>query len=152
MCIRDRVIGHGDTAELVMQVLALLAAGNAVVVADKTISTDMGKTLHEALQNALNTSDTDDSDVKLPYEILLTVINTELHAEDLDALNGYHVLSYSGAQSETSSLRKMLAKKDGEIIPLIISAGDICPMIREKTLCIDTTAAGGNASLLAETV
>jgi len=75
-----------------------------------------------------------------------------LHADDLESLTGYQVLSYSGDQSETSSLRKMLANKAGEIVPLITSASDICPMIRETTLCIDTTAAGGNASLLAETV
>jgi len=146
------VIGRGHTAELIMQILALLAAGNAVVVVDKYVSTDMGKALHKALQTTLNTRDTDDGDLDLPYEILLTVINTELHADDLKSLTGYQVLSYSGDQSETSSLRKMLANKAGEIVPLITSASDICPMIRETTLCIDTTAAGGNASLLAETV
>ena len=152
------VIGRGHTAELIMQVLALLAAGNAVVVIDKSVNTEIGKILHKALRAALMTdiendnSDASEASEEHAYEILLTTVDTELHADDLDRLTGYDVLCFSGEQGEVSSFRKMLAKKDGEIIPLIISAGDICPMIRETTLCIDTTAAGGNASLLAETI
>ncbi len=152
------VIGRGDVTELIMFILALLSAGNAVVVIDKSVNAGIGKTLHTALKAALktadksNNSDTNEASEEHAYKILLTTIDTELHAEDLDALTGYHVLCFSGRQDEIVSYRKMLAKKEGEIIPLIVSAGDICPMIRETTLCIDTTAAGGNASLLAETI
>ena len=47
-------------------------------------------------------------------------------------------------------IRQSLANRDGPLIPLAMDLFDVSPLISEKTLCIDTTAAGGNASLLAE--
>jgi RHH-type transcriptional regulator, proline utilization regulon repressor / proline dehydrogenase / delta 1-pyrroline-5-carboxylate dehydrogenase len=42
-----------------------------------------------------------------------------------------------------------LAQRDGPIIPLLSAWGDYWRFFHERTLTIDTTAAGGNASLLA---
>ena len=42
-----------------------------------------------------------------------------------------------------------LAERTGPIIPLITGLPDIGHVVHERHLCIDTTAAGGNASLLA---
>ncbi len=47
------------------------------------------------------------------------------------------------------SLRQLLASRDGPIIPISTVLYDISPLVDEKSLCIDTTAAGGNATLLA---
>ncbi len=47
------------------------------------------------------------------------------------------------------AIREALATRDGPLVPLAIDLFDVSPLISEKTLCIDTTAAGGNASLLA---
>ena len=45
--------------------------------------------------------------------------------------------------------RAALARRDGPILPLLVE-GDLAPLLwRERHLCIDTTAAGGNAALLA---
>jgi RHH-type proline utilization regulon transcriptional repressor/proline dehydrogenase/delta 1-pyrroline-5-carboxylate dehydrogenase len=54
--------------------------------------------------------------------------------------------------SETADLleaRKALALRDGALLPLIATnkMEELC--VLERHLCIDTTAAGGNASLLA---
>ena len=46
-------------------------------------------------------------------------------------------------------LRKILADRNGPIVSLATTLFDISPLVDEKSLCVDTTAAGGNASLLA---
>ncbi|HEV7276659.1 MAG TPA: bifunctional proline dehydrogenase/L-glutamate gamma-semialdehyde dehydrogenase PutA [Devosiaceae bacterium] len=46
--------------------------------------------------------------------------------------------------------RQALARRDGPIIPLIASPADATHLQIERHLCIDTTASGGNAELLAE--
>jgi len=45
--------------------------------------------------------------------------------------------------------RIFLSGRDGRIIPLLAEAGDAYGYSVERHICIDTTAAGGNASLLA---
>jgi hypothetical protein len=41
-----------------------------------------------------------------------------------------------------------LVQRDGPIIPLIVDSPDRAHIFHERHLCIDTTAAGGNAALL----
>ena len=55
----------------------------------------------------------------------------------------------AGASDWTRELRVALAKRDGAIVSL--ETQTIAPerYVVERHLCIDTTAAGGNASLLA---
>lgn len=54
-----------------------------------------------------------------------------------------------GDQETARALRQALAGRKGPILPLITEA-DPAPRCRlERHLCIDTTAAGGNAALLA---
>ncbi|MEJ6403497.1 bifunctional proline dehydrogenase/L-glutamate gamma-semialdehyde dehydrogenase PutA [Yoonia sp. 2307UL14-13] len=47
------------------------------------------------------------------------------------------------------SLEKALSERDGPIIPLITGQPDTAYALMERHVCIDTTAAGGNAALLA---
>jgi RHH-type transcriptional regulator, proline utilization regulon repressor / proline dehydrogenase / delta 1-pyrroline-5-carboxylate dehydrogenase len=54
-----------------------------------------------------------------------------------------------GDGSVRAPLATALAKRDGPIIPLLSSTGDFWRLFHERTLTVDTTAAGGNASLLA---
>jgi RHH-type proline utilization regulon transcriptional repressor/proline dehydrogenase/delta 1-pyrroline-5-carboxylate dehydrogenase len=44
---------------------------------------------------------------------------------------------------------KVLARRAGPIIPLITEEPDLSFVIHERHICVDTTAAGGNAKLLA---
>ncbi len=48
------------------------------------------------------------------------------------------------------ALRKALAARDGPIVPLITELSDPAAFFNERSICIDTTASGGNAALLAE--
>ena len=54
------------------------------------------------------------------------------------------------ATGDPAALRQVLSHRKGPIVPLL--SGTIAPAryCDERTICIDTTAAGGNASLLAE--
>lgn len=68
---------------------------------------------------------------------------------DLAKLSGIDLVAYWGETSDQCAYRQSLASREGRIIPL--STGhDLAARCRlERHICIDTTAAGGNASLLA---
>ncbi|MEO1194771.1 MAG: bifunctional proline dehydrogenase/L-glutamate gamma-semialdehyde dehydrogenase PutA [Pseudomonadota bacterium] len=48
------------------------------------------------------------------------------------------------------AIRRALAARDGPILPLVNEPISPAAYTKERTICIDTTAAGGNASLMAE--
>jgi RHH-type proline utilization regulon transcriptional repressor/proline dehydrogenase/delta 1-pyrroline-5-carboxylate dehydrogenase len=73
-----------------------------------------------------------------------------LEADALTAVRDIAAVAYWGDPDTARSLRQALAGRDGPILPLI-TASDIAPFcVTERHLCIDTTASGGNASLLAQ--
>jgi RHH-type proline utilization regulon transcriptional repressor/proline dehydrogenase/delta 1-pyrroline-5-carboxylate dehydrogenase len=59
------------------------------------------------------------------------------------------VARYAGGEA-LRALRKALAARDGALIPLIAEPGQPERYTLERHVCVDTTAAGGNAALLAE--
>ncbi|SMX43892.1 bifunctional proline dehydrogenase/L-glutamate gamma-semialdehyde dehydrogenase PutA [Maliponia aquimaris] len=67
----------------------------------------------------------------------------------LTHVSGVDVVAAAGASDWTRALRIALSQRAGPIIPLVVDA--IAPerFVLERHLCIDTTAAGGNAKLLA---
>jgi RHH-type proline utilization regulon transcriptional repressor/proline dehydrogenase/delta 1-pyrroline-5-carboxylate dehydrogenase len=66
-------------------------------------------------------------------------------------LEGFAVVAAAGASDWTRALRIALSQRKGAILSLITET--IAPerYVVERHLCVDTTAAGGNASLLAKT-
>ncbi|MEP2948351.1 MAG: hypothetical protein ABJP18_19010 [Lentilitoribacter sp.] len=52
-------------------------------------------------------------------------------------------------EDDLNLARRAIAQREGAIIPLITSSDMAHQCIIERHICIDTTAAGGNASLLA---
>jgi RHH-type proline utilization regulon transcriptional repressor/proline dehydrogenase/delta 1-pyrroline-5-carboxylate dehydrogenase len=67
----------------------------------------------------------------------------------LQSIGGFGVLAFSGPSDRAKSLRLALARRDGEIKPLVTDPYAPLRYVHERLICIDTTAAGGNASLLA---
>ena len=58
---------------------------------------------------------------------------------------------FAGADDEAAALRKRLAAQDGPLVPLLAThdgAYDAMRLVSERTVTINTTASGGNASLL----
>ncbi len=74
-----------------------------------------------------------------------------LRRQDLTFLTGFEAVVSWGDDSDSREIRQALAQRDGEIIPLIVERDVASRCQIERHLCIDTTAAGGNADLLAAT-
>ena len=71
--------------------------------------------------------------------------------KDLTVIMGFDALALWSEESDLRLARKALAKRSGIIIPLLseYDMEEYCKTARH--ICIDTTASGGNASLLAST-
>ncbi len=71
--------------------------------------------------------------------------------EDVAKLNDIGgVLYWGNVEGEIRNLRQLLANREGPILPLITGRPSVADVIAERHVCIDTTASGGNAQLLAE--
>ena len=72
-----------------------------------------------------------------------------LAPETLTALPGLSVVLWWGEAERGRAYARALAARDGAIVPLVTAAPDLAHVAHERHLCVDTTAAGGNAALLA---
>jgi RHH-type proline utilization regulon transcriptional repressor/proline dehydrogenase/delta 1-pyrroline-5-carboxylate dehydrogenase len=126
---RGRVLCLGpDPESLLAQAVQALAAGNGVVAVAPMAST--------ALQSLLGKG--------LPLEVLDgTLMQGELAATGVDAV------AYARAGATAREIRRILADRAGPIVPLIAETIHPAAYAHERSVCVDTTAAGGNASLLA---
>jgi len=115
------------------QVLQALALGNAVLACGERAA-DLVDAIHAHLPDACVTSMRGNPQARLLRDATIDVVAVQAIDND-EPLRG---------------LRQTLADRDGPLLPLSMDLFDVSPLISEKTLCIDTTAAGGNASLLAE--
>lgn len=88
-------------------------------------------------------------DVNAQIEALrsLGVDHVTEHPANLSDIAG---ILWWGDEDEARRLRSTLAKFDGPILPLISDQPRLCDVVAEKHVCIDTTASGGNAALLAD--
>jgi RHH-type proline utilization regulon transcriptional repressor/proline dehydrogenase/delta 1-pyrroline-5-carboxylate dehydrogenase len=79
----------------------------------------------------------------------IALLDGTIAADTLTALQDIAVVAAAGVSEWTAALRLALAQRAGAIISL--ENQKIAPerYVLERHLCIDTTAAGGNASLLA---
>jgi RHH-type proline utilization regulon transcriptional repressor/proline dehydrogenase/delta 1-pyrroline-5-carboxylate dehydrogenase len=64
----------------------------------------------------------------------------------LAAITGFSAVLYWG--SNAAAYNAALAKRRGPILPLLTALPDEAHILLERHLCVDTTAAGGNAALL----
>ena len=68
----------------------------------------------------------------------------------LTRLTGFSGVVFWGTQNAARPYAQALAKRQGPILPLIGDLPDAAHALLERHVCIDTTASGGNAQLLAE--
>ncbi|MEL6452341.1 MAG: bifunctional proline dehydrogenase/L-glutamate gamma-semialdehyde dehydrogenase PutA [Pseudomonadota bacterium] len=71
--------------------------------------------------------------------------------DDLTTGPGYGGVLWWGATDTARALDQALAACPGALIPLIVTQPDRAHVLTERHICIDTTAAGGNAALLGAT-
>ena len=74
--------------------------------------------------------------------------NGALPAEALRDLDGFSAVIWWGDVETGRAYARVLAARRGEIQPLITALPDLAHVAHERHLCVDTTASGGNASLL----
>lgn len=70
--------------------------------------------------------------------------------EEVAAATDIGGVIWQGDADTARHIRKALAGRDGPILPLLIHAPRPCDVLSERHVCVDTTASGGNAALLAE--
>lgn len=76
-------------------------------------------------------------------------INGVLDPMDLHDLPPFGGLIWWGEETAARAYAEALSQRQGPIIPLITGHPDKAHACLERHLCVDTTAAGGNAALLA---
>lgn len=127
---RGRILCLGPRPEaLLAQVVQALSYGNVAVVVP-----DAGETTPPAVQTLASAG--------LPVEVLSGGL-------DVAALDTIEVDAVARADGNVG-LRQRLANREGCRIPLIVERLNPAAYVHEHTLCVDTTASGGNATLLAK--
>jgi len=105
---------------LLMQLAAAFATGNRVLLADSVHAQKVAAVLRGAVQVV---AQVDDADVS--------------------------AVLYAGPDAEV--LRQKLARRDGALIPLLLveqGGYNLHRLVVERAVSVNTTAAGGNASLM----
>lgn len=70
-------------------------------------------------------------------------------AQSLTELDGFSGVLWWGDYGQARAYSAALSTRKGAIIPLITGMPDKAHVVHERHMCVDTTAAGGNAALLA---
>ncbi len=73
-----------------------------------------------------------------------------LDPEVLGRLEGFSAALWWGDAETARAQAQALSRRDGPILPLVTGLPDLGHTHHERHLCVDTTASGGNAALLAE--
>ena len=79
-----------------------------------------------------------------------TAVLGDVDLEGLRTAPLLDAVAYFASGAELRAVRVALSERAGAIVPLISREGDLGRLQIERHVCIDTTAAGGNASLLAQ--
>lgn len=132
--------GSHDNEQVLTQLMLVLLAGNAALV----VASENNRKAIDGLINTL-------IELGVPAGLLTAIDKISL--KDIQNVEGLAGVFYENADDRSLSvyrdIRKSLAVRKGAILPLIDKLQDWSPLIAERSMCIDTTASGGNAALLA---
>ena len=81
----------------------------------------------------------------------IAVVDGQVAPEALAAVDGIAAIACCADRDVLAAIREALARRPGPILPLITEPTAAERYVLERHVCVDTTAAGGNASLLAQT-
>jgi RHH-type proline utilization regulon transcriptional repressor/proline dehydrogenase/delta 1-pyrroline-5-carboxylate dehydrogenase len=126
---RGRVLCLGPDAEtLLAQVVQALAAGNAVLAVAPGAASVLAALTGQNLPVAAVDGIPDPADLAdLPIDLV----------------------AFAGDAARARELRRALASRPGPIVRIVSERINPMAYVHERAICVDTTAAGGNASLLA---
>ncbi|MGN6585666.1 MAG: bifunctional proline dehydrogenase/L-glutamate gamma-semialdehyde dehydrogenase, partial [Rhizobiaceae bacterium] len=126
---RGNVLCFGPDPEVLLaQVVQALAAGNSVLAVAPDAPKALLPLLNKGLPLAALDGSIDPSDVmKLPLDLV----------------------AFSGDAEMLRAIRVTLSNRSGPIVGIASEVLNPAAYTHERSICVDTTAAGGNASLLA---
>lgn len=75
-------------------------------------------------------------------------LDGQLKARQLANLEGFEVVAFFGPDAEARQVKQVLADRPGRLIPLSVSDDMHHHCIQERHTCVNTTASGGNTTLL----
>ena len=130
-------LNGGSDAYWLAQSVQSLALGNAVIMAGSGAD-KYSAVIADWVQN-YNTGTLQAIDAAADTTVIADLLGNA-HLDAVATVNLPQIIK---------PVRKILADRDGPIVSLATTLFDISPLVDEKSLCVDTTAAGGNASLLA---
>jgi RHH-type proline utilization regulon transcriptional repressor/proline dehydrogenase/delta 1-pyrroline-5-carboxylate dehydrogenase len=143
-------LGPGRQAALMQAVQALAAGGSAIMILAAPAGSSEGS---ECLEWS---GRSEQSDGRRPHAWMGHGL--PLHQLDVPALPGdwtwleqlvdFGVVACAGPGPWTRAIRQALARRDGDLKPLVTEVIDPGRYVFERLVCVDTTAAGGNAALL----
>ena len=81
----------------------------------------------------------------------LEVRSRRVDPEVLKNVQGLSAVCLWGAGSGLRPWRSALAEREGIIVPLLSDPSDVAQLVLERHVCVDTTASGGNTTLLVQT-
>jgi len=126
---RGVVLCLGPGAETARaQIATAIDAGNAVVA----VADDAAATL-----------------ASLAADPRIVLLDGQVDPESLATVHGVAAVACSAERDVLARMREALARRPGTILPLITEPTAPERYVLERHVCVDTTAAGGNASLLA---
>ena len=132
LCLGD---GAGDAAALVAQAVVALASGNAVLLAGEA-SGAVTAALHRAM-------------VQGDVPVVLVAAFADSDPVGLaSGLPDLALVALEGTAGVAPGVRTALASREGRRVPLVALADGVDMFATERVVSIDTTASGGNASLL----
>ncbi len=125
--------GGSEPQDLARQIDCSRRAGNVTAFIDAGGGSMSAETLR---QKAVRTSDGEFVPVPVSKDAALRLLRDDIDGAVADG-------------TERSEVGEILARRDGPILPILSAYDDASLFCHEQTLTVNTTAAGGNASLLA---
>ena len=80
----------------------------------------------------------------------VVLLDGQVDPESLVTVDGIAAVACRADRDVLAAMREALARRPGPILPLITEPAAAERYVLERHVCVDTTAAGGNASLLAQ--
>jgi len=141
----------GPTGE--SNVLSTYACGRVLVIADNASGCrDLCETALSAgcAVLAICTEQLDDAFAdRRVKSAALSIMQALFEISTIAKLQNVDAIAVAGTSQNAIEIRQTMAGRAGRILPLITHSRDATRFYIERHVCIDTTAAGGNATLLA---
>ena len=125
-------------------VVLCLGPGAAAARAQLTTALDAGNTVVVVVEGATATL------ASLAVDPRIVLVDGQVDPESLVTIDGIAAVACSAERDVLRAMREALARRPGPILPLITEPAAVERYVLERHVCVDTTAAGGNASLLAQ--